>query len=203
MRKLLFIFFISLEQLAFSQGLIDTNDIAKRIYPPQVENKINLSSYDIFDNAQISKDELIIIAKPKEYKSDNGGLRMIYLVNDDDNFNIKFQSQNMGEAYVYEPYFFQFANNEILIFAEKGYEYTVGFDVFSLKEKSIKHLGFVGIAGSLRDSAVDQMRVLKEKNIYKLKFSGTIEVKPPSDRLVAGEKVEVIITENRVEIKEN
>ncbi len=189
--------------MLLNQFWVNDLDTADRIDPIIFEKNIELSSYDVVNTAKLNDSEFLLTAKPKEYDPENEGLRLIYLVKDNnERFKIEFESSPTGEAYRYTPHYFKFYDGEIIILAEEAYEYTSGFDVFKLQNGKMEHLGFAAIAGDMRDSAIDQATIGKTDNEYKIWFTGTVEPNPISDNLISGEKIEVLINEQGLKLIE-
>ncbi|MEQ9659200.1 hypothetical protein, partial [Fulvivirga sp.] len=107
---------------------------ARRIDPIRFKENIELKSYEISKSFKLNKFEYILIGKNRPQNIENEGFRMMYIRIDSslENRSKIYISKPKGEAYVYNPYFFEFLDGEKLIIIEEGYEFMSGIDIYRL-----------------------------------------------------------------------
>ena len=172
----------------------------KMITPIRYKENIQLAEYTVDQTYSFSKNELFIIAK----KGFEKGFQLLYLKKEStsEHFLVKFISQGKGEAYVYYPYFYQFGEKQFIIIVEEGYEYMSGIDIFILQEGQIKFIGYVPVSGDERDSVIPKLSIKKQEDHFEILFSGKIEYKIATDRLINGSQLKVRFGWNIFEIIE-
>ncbi|WP_276373717.1 hypothetical protein [Chryseolinea sp. H1M3-3] len=191
---------LSLAILLFTLFHSDT-EIGQRIFPVLLKENLKLNSFDISKSYRLNDGEFILIGKNKKQTLDTEGHRLLYLSADSlkERFTIKYLSKPKGEAYVYNPYFFEL-KDELIIVAEEGYEYMSGIDIYRLKNKKVDFLGYVPVSGDERNSIADKMKIEKETDDYTILFEGRIEYKAGTDNLIDGKTLKVSIDKNGLKI---
>ncbi len=194
MRLLLLIFVINSFQ--------SDNDVGQRIFPLKLKENLKLNSYNISNSIRLNDTEYILIGKSKNQKLDSEGHRLLYLTSDSltEKFALKYISKPKGEAYVYNPYFFEF-KNELIIVVEEGYEFMSGIDVYRLKNKRLDFLGYVPVSGGERNSIIERTKIERQTNSYTISFEGQVEYKAGTDNIIDGATLSVLIDDNGLKIK--
>ena len=179
-------------------------EIGQRIFPVLLKENLKLNSFDISKSYRLNDNEFILIGKNKKQTLDTEGHRLLYLSADSlkERFTIKYLSKPKGEAYVYNPYFFEL-KDELIIVAEEGYEYMSGIDIYRLKNKKVDFLGFVPVSGDERNSIADKMKIEKETDDYTILFEGRIEYKAGTDNFIDGKTLKVNIDKIGLKISTN
>lgn len=175
------------------------NETAKRLDPIVLKDNITLPEYDISKSFKLTEDEYILIGKSKIQSSSNEGHRLIYLSRkpNSNRFNIRYVSQPKGEAYVYNPYFYEFPNGDIYILAEEGYEYMSGIDVFKFSsDHQLKFLGYISVSGLDGNSVIDKLILTQHANEQLITFHGKIAHPVSTDNLIDGESLTFLISKN-------
>jgi hypothetical protein len=126
MKQYIIILLISLFQLDIETG--------QRLSPIVLKENLKLKDFDVSKTYKLNDTEFLLIGKSKIQTAENEGHRLLYLSTDSlkQRFLLKYISNPKGEAYVYNPYFFDL-RDELIIIAEEGYEYMAGIDIYRLK----------------------------------------------------------------------
>ncbi len=97
----------------------------------------------------------------------------------DESNKIVYQSEGIGDAYLFEPHFYKSdASNNTIIICQMAIEYPFGGEAFILEKGTIKHLGTLDIEG-------DGEKYLTEI-ITIIEWNDSIEFTFKSDKLVLG-----------------
>ncbi|MGC3944679.1 MAG: hypothetical protein QM762_09180 [Chryseolinea sp.] len=179
------------------------SETATRFYPVLLKDNIVVPSFDVSKSVKLNDKEFVLIAKSKQQSGGKEGHRLLYLSADSLSAALKpnYISTPKGEAYVYNPYFFKFSD-EIILVVEEGYEYMSGVDIFRINNTKVDFLGYVPVAGSERNSIVEQMRLVRQLNSYQITFSGKIGYKIGTDNIIDGSKIVVNIDQGGLKIIE-
>lgn len=181
--------------------LQSSNEPLKQIFLVKFKENIQLKGYEVRQTFKFTNDQMFVVAK----ESFETGYQLIYLTKKADNeiYDKSFVSDGKGEAYVYNPYFYEATDNEFIIVAEEGYEYMSGIDIYSLKNGQVKFLGYVPVSGDQRGSVIPKLRIEKQRGSYEMLFKGTIEYEIATDRLIDGSGLKVQFNSDEFEIIEN
>lgn len=176
---------------------------ARPVDPILFKENIKLKSYMVSKSFKLNQFEYILIAKNSPQSIENEGYRMLYIRMDSSSEShvTKYVSKPKGEAYVYNPYFFEFLDGEKLIIVEEGYEYMSGIDIYRLRNGEIDFLGYVPVSGPNRDSVIEHIKIEKKKYDYKLSFSGQIEYEVATDNIINGSTLSVAIINDQLSVK--
>jgi hypothetical protein len=163
----------------------------KEFEPLKFAHSIDLKGYDVKKTFKLNEREFITIAQPINQSSDDFGLRLIYLKKENQSFKIRYISKGVGDSYIFRTKFFEFQDNTKLIFAELGFEYNYGVEVFELKDENIKYLGFVDVACA-EDSIYPKLMIERKENKYFITFKGKIILYNGTDNkeTIDGENIE-------------
>jgi len=175
---------------------------AKQISPIKFEKNVQLKKYDVSQSFKLNEKQYILIGERNFHNYYRDGFKMIYLEYDEtsNRFPIKYVSKGNGEAFIYNPYFFEFANGELFIIAEQGHEYMSGIDIFQLDREKIKFLGYISVSGPNRNSIIKQMLLQKRNNEYKITFTGKVEYQVTTDNIVDGTNLSAHYLNNKFRI---
>ncbi len=176
-------------------------EVGQKIFFIELKENLKLSSFNISRSVKLNETEYILIGKNKIQTLDDDGLCMIYLTADssDGQFRVKYISKSKSEAYVYEPHFFKF-QDELIMVVEEGYEFMSGIDIYRLKYGVIDFLGYVPVSGDKSDRVVDKIKVERQSNNYTLSFAGRVEYKIATDNIIDGAILKVRIDKNGLRI---
>jgi hypothetical protein len=180
------------------------NEIAQRFFPLLLKDNLKLEFFDVSRTYKVNDNKFILIGKSKTQDMKHEGHRLLYLSADSlsNGFTLKYISKSKGEAYVYNPHFFKL-KNEIIIAVEEGYEYMSGVDIFRLNNDEVDFLGYIPVAGKDRDSIIEQMKIERQEDDYKITFEGKIEYTIGTDNIIDGSRLKVTIDKNGLKINEN
>jgi len=175
---------------------------AKQIYPIRLKENLQLNTYSISKSFKLNANEYVLIGKSNSENDENLGYRMLYIAMDSsaERFQKKYISKPKEEAYVYNPYFFEFLDGEKFIIVEEGYEYMAGIDIYRLRNSKIDFLGNISISGPNRDSVIGHIKIEKLNDEYKILFSGQVEYRVSSDNIINGSTLLVSIIEDELKI---
>ena len=193
MRLLLIVLLIHLFQ--------SDNEVGQRTFPLKLKENLKLNAHHISNSIRLNDSEYILIGKSKNPTIESDGHRLLYLTADSltERFTLKYISKPKGEAYVYEPYFFEL-KDELIIVVEEGYEFMSGIDIYRLKNKRVDFLGHIPVSGSDRDSIAEQTEIERKTNNYTISFVGKVEYKAGTDNIVDGSRLLVNIDDNGLRI---
>src|SRR5918993_960962 len=114
------------------------------------DKQFKLDGFTIRDTYTLNdKERFVVAAQLTTDKTGFGGLRFLYIREN----RIEFKSKDIGESYIYRPTFYRFKDNSLLIVCEQGFEYSIGVDVFGLKEGKIEVIGNMDLASNTNDHA--------------------------------------------------
>lgn len=172
--------------LLFGQNVV----IGKKIYPIKFKENIELRSHHVIETYRLNNDEYILITKNPDISI---GYQLIYLdcSSEEGRCKTKFTSEKQGEIYVYQVHFYQFREGKYIIIAEKGFEYSLGIDIFLLEGNECSFIGEIPVSDSDRSSVIDQTSIVNTEDEYELHFKGEIEYPVLSDEILDGKKVRV------------
>lgn len=83
-----------------------------------------------------------------------------------------YQSQGVGDYYLFEPHFYKNnANDEIIIVCQLGFEYFDGGEVFLLKNGKVNYLGNIDVSGPDMDTnLIDILSINAEEDEFVFSF---------------------------------
>ncbi len=150
-----------------------------RIVNLATDKTFKLDGFTVRDSYQLNENERFVVASQQTAnQADIEGLRLIYIKEN----KIEFKSPNVGESYIYRPTFYKFQDNSFLIVCELGFEYSLGVDIFELKEGRILKIGNIDVASNTDDiptSIVPNMTIEKKYgDQYNFTFKGETVINP-------------------------
>ncbi|MBL4715044.1 MAG: hypothetical protein COC01_02330 [Bacteroidetes bacterium] len=179
---------------------LNAQESANQIFPVKFKENIQLAEHKVNQTYKFSDTEFFVVAT----RTFEEGFQLIYLQKqpNSNRYTKEYISKGKGEAYHYNPYFYKADNGYFIILAEEGYEYMSGVDIYILKKGDIKFIGYVPVSGDQRDSAIPKIKIKKIQDHFEILFSGTIEYKIATDRLIDGSNLRVEFNLDRFNIIE-
>lgn len=177
-------------------------EIANKSSPLLLKENIQLKNYNISKSFRLNENEYILIGQDEIFNIDTEGLRLIYLLKDEktSRYPIRFVSENKGEAYVYNPYVFEFKDGKRLLIAEEGFEYMSGIDIFLFDKSEIRFIGYIPVSGVNRDSVINNLIVEKKGEEFRLRFNRKVEYEVSTDNIIDGKRLTCHISNGNLTI---